>query len=130
MHAYFTIMKKEKIRKKIKLSDLVQDLDLRVVCGEKLLDREVTGGYNSDLLSDVIANAAKNCVWITLQGHQNIVAVAMLKEIAGIILVNNRDPDEETVAKAIKEKIVIMVTDRSSFETAGRVFGLLSKNRQ
>ncbi|MCX6555994.1 MAG: hypothetical protein NTW95_00945, partial [Candidatus Aminicenantes bacterium] len=48
-------------------------------------DQQVTGGYVSDLLSDVIANAEEGSLWITVQRHLNIIAVAQLKKLAGII---------------------------------------------
>ena len=60
------------------LSELVDKMNLQVMVGEGRLEVEVTGGYASDLLSDVLANAASGNVWITLQAHQNIVAVASM----------------------------------------------------
>ena len=109
------------------LKDIVQKLDLKVVSGD--LNKEVSGGYSSDLLSDVIANAEKDNIWITLQIHVNIVAVANLKELAGIILVNGRQPEDATLIKAQQENIPIMLTDLSTFEIVGKLYELgLSRN--
>ncbi len=105
-----------------KLSELVKDLQLKVLCSEEHLDRSVTGGYVSDLLSDVMAHTKKGDVWITLQGHPNIVAVAVLKELAGIVLVNNRQPDEETLVKAKTEKVPIMTSELPAFELVGKLY--------
>ncbi|MCK5571213.1 MAG: serine kinase, partial [Bacteroidetes bacterium] len=74
------------------LHDIAEALNLRVKSGADQLDREVTGGYVSDMLSDVIAHAEKGNLWVTLQTHLNIIPVASMKEIAGIILVNGRHP--------------------------------------
>ena len=104
------------------LKDIVQQLNLKVVSGE--IDREVSGGYSSDLLSDVIANAQKDNIWITLQIHINIIAVASLQELAGIILVNGREPEEATLKKAKKENIPILLTDLSTFEIVGKLYEL------
>ncbi|MCD4818771.1 MAG: serine kinase [Candidatus Cloacimonetes bacterium] len=104
------------------LKDLVEKLNLKVVSGE--VDRNVSGGYSSDLLSDVIANAQKDDLWITLQIHINIVAVANLQELAGIILVNGREPEEATLKKAIKENIPILLTDLPTFEIVGKLYEL------
>ncbi len=106
----------------INLKDLVEKLNLKVVSGE--VDRNVSGGYSSDLLSDVIANAQKDDLWITLQIHINIVAVANLQELAGIILVNGREPEEATLKKAIKENIPILLTDLPTFEIVGKLYEL------
>ena len=108
----------------MKLTELVENLNLGVRSAEGYLDREVTGGYASDLLSDVLANGEPGNLWITLQIHQNIVAVASMKDLAGIILVNGREPEKDTVEKAEAENIAIMVTELPTFELVGRLYGL------
>jgi len=108
----------------MKLSEIVEKLHLTVKTGAGLLDREVKGGYASDLMSDVMANAGEGALWITLQIHQNIVAVAVMKSLAGIVLVNSREPEPETVQKAEAQGIPIMVTHMPAFELAGRLFAL------
>lgn len=97
-------------------------LHLEGMAGMQAVDREVTGGYCGDLLSDVMANSLKGSVWLTIQSHHNIVAVAVLKELAAIILVNGRSPDEETKAKAEDEGIPILRSDLSAYELAGRLY--------
>ena len=84
----------------MKIKDIVKTLDLEVISGEEFLESEVTGGYAGDLLSDVLANSEKGNIWITLQVHQNIIAVASSKELSGIIIVNGRKPEEETLERA------------------------------
>ena len=106
----------------INLKEIVQKLDLKVVSGN--IDREVSAGYSSDLLSDVIANAQKDNIWITLQIHINIVAVANLQELAGIILVNGREPEETTLKKAKQENIPILLTELPTFEIVGKLYEL------
>lgn len=109
----------------MKLEHIVKDLNLRLKCCEEGLNREVKGGYVGDLLSDVIANSKENDIWITRQTHQNIIAVASLKDLAGIILVQGAEPAPETLEKAAKEGIPLMVSDMAAFETAGRVHRLI-----
>ena len=106
----------------INLKDIVQRLELKVVSGD--LDKEISAGYASDLLSDVIANAQKDNIWITLQTHVNIVAVANLQDLAGIILVNGREPEEATLKKAKQENITLMLTDLQTFEIVGKLYEL------
>jgi len=108
----------------MKLTDLVDRLNLEVRSAPGRLDQEVTGGYASDLLSDVIANGREGNVWVTLQIHQNIVAVACMKDLAGIILVSGREPEEDTVEKAEAESIPVMVSRLPAFELVGRLYGL------
>jgi hypothetical protein len=107
------------------LRDAVENLNLSVSCGEDQLDREVTGGYSGDLLSDVIANAKAGDIWVTMQVHVNIVAVALLKDLAGILLVRGRQPADDTLRKAAEEKVVILVGNLPAYETAGSLFAMM-----
>ncbi|MHC4478594.1 MAG: DRTGG domain-containing protein [Planctomycetota bacterium] len=108
----------------MKLTELVEKLDLGVRSAKGNLEREVTGGYASDLLSDVLAHGKEGDLWVTLQIHQNIVAVASMKDLAGIVLVNGREPEQETIEKAEAENVAIMVTDMPTFELVGRLYGM------
>jgi hypothetical protein len=108
----------------VKLADLVSALDLDVRSARGKLGNEVAGGYASDLLSDVIAHGRQGDVWITLQVHQNVVAVASMKDLAGIVLVGGREPEEDTLRKAESEGIPIAVSNLSAFELVGRLYGL------
>ena len=106
----------------MKISDIVTALELRVISGNNGLTNEVTGGYVSDLLSDVMANSDKDNVWVTVQTHLNIAAVAKLKELAAIIIVMNKDVDSDTVSKANLEKINILRTKMNSFLLSGKLY--------
>ena len=106
------------------LQELINSLSLEVRTPELDLHREVSGGYVSDLLSDVIGNASKGNIWVTLQVHLNIIAVASLKELAGIILVNSRNPDADTLKKANAENIPIMTSTLPTFEVVRRLYAL------
>ncbi len=110
----------------MKTEKIVQALGLDVKCGKDYLGKEVTGGYTGDLSSDVMGNSKEGYIWITRQVHQNIVAVASLKEHAGIILINSSEPTRETLEKAEAEKIPIMVSDLPAFEISGKIYNLLT----
>lgn len=104
------------------LADLTKLLDLKVFAGQPAAGRPVEGGYVSDLLSDVMANSRKDDVWITMQVHPNIVAVAVLKELAAIILVNGRQPAEETLQQAEREGVTLLGSSLPAFELVGRMY--------
>ena len=108
----------------MKLKDIIEKLNLEVKAGQETLDNFVTGGYVSDLLSDVIANSRKGDLWITLQIHQNIVAVATLKELAGIILINGKEPAAETVKKAEGEGVPVLVSPLTAYEIVCKLYEL------
>ncbi len=111
----------------MKISEIVKQLNLKIIAGGNGTDAEVSGGYVSDLLSDVIGHAAEGNVWITLQTHQNIVAVASLKELSAIIVVKGSAPDAETIRKSNAENIPLLSTDLDTFRITGELYKLLLK---
>ena len=108
------------------VNDVVERLGLLVFGGEKGLNKEVSGGYVSDLLSDVMGNAAEGDVWATLQTHKNVMAVASLKDVAAVVLVKGLRPDEDTLAQSNEEDIPLLGTELETFEFAGRLYALIS----
>ena len=102
--------------------DIVKSFALETRAGKEHLNEEVTGGYASDLLSDVIAHSHKGNIWVTIQTHPNIVAVAIMKELAGIILAGGREPDSDTLKKAEEEEIPILVSPLFAFEVVGKLY--------
>lgn len=111
----------------MKLSEIVEKLDLTIFTGERFLDKEVAGGYVSDLLSDVMGYSSENEIWITLQTHKNVMAIASLKELAAVILVKGFKPDSDTIQHAENEKIPILGTHKKTFEITGELYNLLKK---
>ena len=109
------------------VKDIVEKLGLNVFGGDKGLDREVTGGYVSDLLSDVMGNASEGDVWATLQTHKNVMAVASLKDVAAVILVKDLKPDEDMLAQSNEEDIPVLGSGLETFELAGKLYELIKK---
>lgn len=109
------------------VKEIVEALKLFVFSGVEGNTNEVTGGYTSDLLSDVMGNADAGKIWITLQTHKNSVAVASLKDLSAIILVNGFKPEEDAALQSNEEKIPILGTSESAFEISGKLFKLLNK---
>lgn len=109
------------------LKTIVDALELEVKSAGSGLQSEVSGAYVSDLLSDVISNSNKGNLWITLQVHPNIVAVASLKDLSGIILVNGRQPEEQTLKKAKEEKIAVLTSRWPTFQLVGKLYKLIGE---
>jgi len=112
----------------MKLQNLADKLFLKTLACDKGLSKDVSGGYVSDLLSDVLANCVEGSIWITMQKHTNIVAVASLKNLAGIIIIGERELEEEVLKQAEAKEVTIMTSPMSAFETAGMIYQLLNEN--
>ena len=107
----------------MQLRDASQDLVLELISGS--LDREFSGGYTSDLLSDVMAHAEEGDVLITIQAHNNTVAVASHVEAPAIIICNQRPIPDEMIAAAKEQDIVLCRTPLNQFQVSGRLYALL-----
>lgn len=106
------------------VEEAVKELQLTVVAGQDNMNREITGGYVSDLLSNVMGQAQSGNLWITMQGHQNVAAVALLVGLTAVVIAGGAQPDGATLAKAETENIVIATTPLSAYEVAGRLYQL------
>jgi len=103
------------------LKEIANELTLTVRTAPDKLDVEVTGGYASDLLSRVMAKAKKGNLWVTIQAHPNIVAVASLLELAGIIVAEDVELDPVTIEKANEEGIPILTTEYCTFAIVSKL---------
>lgn len=104
------------------VENIVENLGATVAAGKNGSGRTVSCGYCGDLLSEVMANAPEQCIWLTVQTHQNIVAVAVLKEMAAIILTGGQEPDADTAEKANQEGIPILTSPNASFDLAVQLY--------
>jgi predicted transcriptional regulator len=109
----------------MKLAQLVESLGLEVLTADRSLERDVTTGYVSDLLSDVIANVEEGAVWITIQRHINVLGVAKLKDVAAIIVARGLQVDPEVIEKANQEDVPVLRSRLSSFEICGLIYNAL-----
>lgn len=105
----------------MQLKDLVACLPVEMLTPQIPMEVEVTGGYISDLLSNAMAQAGAGAIWITMQGHQNIIAVASLVGMSGIIVVGGAAVDPETIHRAQLENVPLLRTESSAFVIAGRL---------
>ena len=115
------------MNKVMTVREIAEKLNLRVFSGEAGLDCEVTGGYVSDLLSDVMGFAKDGSVWVTLQTHKNVMAIATLKELAAVVIVKGFEPEEDAKEVSEEEGIPILGSTEQTFELAGRIYNLLNR---
>lgn len=106
------------------LKDIIERLNLKCL-NEANLDAEVSGAYSSDLLSDVMGNARSGQVWVTMQTHKNVTAIASLKDIPAVIIVRNGEPDADMLEHAKEEDICILVSSEPTFQVCGKLYELI-----
>jgi hypothetical protein len=106
----------------MRLAEIAQELKLRELTPEVPCDGDITGGYASDLLSDVLAHAPTGGVLITLQVHLNVIAVASHAGLQAVIFASDRMPEEDVIDRAVGEGLALFVSPADTFEIAGRLY--------
>lgn len=105
------------------LENIIGTLKLTVLTEQKDFSAiQPTGGYAADLLSCVMTGAPHNGLWLTLQAHGNIVAVAALLELSAVIITENAMPDAATIHKANLEGVTLLATSETTFTVAGKLW--------
>jgi serine kinase of HPr protein (carbohydrate metabolism regulator) len=111
------------------LQEIIDRLNLTVLTQKKDFDSvTTTSGYASDLLSCVMAGAQKKSVWVTLQSHSNIVAVAALLELSAVIITEGAMPDPATITRANEEEITLLSTPEFTYPVVGKLWEMGLKN--
>lgn len=111
------------------LQQIIDELNLSVLTESKdFASVNPTGGYSSDLLSCVMAGAKKGNIWVTLQAHLNIVAIAALNEVAAIIITENAHPDAPSIAKANEQGVILLSTSQPTYEVSGKLWQMGLRN--
>jgi predicted transcriptional regulator len=108
----------------VTVGTVVERLGLGVAACAERGEAEVTGAIVGDLLSYVMANGRAGNLWITIQTHPNIVAVAALAQLSGIILAGGLEPGEDTVARAEEEGLPLLTAAETTYALAGRLYEL------
>jgi hypothetical protein len=112
------------------LKEICRQLDLENLTPElPAAEVDVAGGFASDLLSDVLANADRGSVLVTVQVHLNVIAVAVHAELAAVVFAAGRRPEEAVRLKAVEEKIPLLLSAEPAFEVVGRLYAMGIRGR-
>lgn len=107
------------------LDRIAQTLGLTLLTEKKdFSEVEPSAGYTSDMLSCVMSGAPRQGIWVTLQAHVNIVAVAALLDLAAVIITEDAAADPATIEKANEKGVTLFSTPKPSFEIVGRLWEL------
>jgi serine kinase of HPr protein (carbohydrate metabolism regulator) len=105
----------------MKVRDIVEKLDLKVLCGEDFIDKDTIGAYTCDLLSWVMSHGNRGNAWVTVQVHPNVVAIALLLEFSCIIIPESIDVEKVSLEKAEEEGIPILQSTENAYVICGKL---------
>ncbi len=104
------------------VKELIENMGLKPL--SQFDDREITGVFVSDMLSDVMAGAQSGNLWVTVQTHKSIVPAANLVDVSAIIISSGKEVPRETIELATKHNIAILWSELPTFELVGKLYSL------
>ena len=110
----------------MRLDDIARELGLTELTPDTpgARDTDIDRGYASDLLSDVLAHAPAGGLLVTLQVHLNVIAVASHADLAAVVFAGGRAPEDDVLARAAAEGLVLYSSPADTFDLVGRLYAL------
>jgi serine kinase of HPr protein (carbohydrate metabolism regulator) len=110
----------------MKIEQLISALDLKLENEVADLNRDIDGAIVGDLLSHIMGKSTEGQVWITIQTHKNVLAIASLNDLSCVIVSDGQKPDQGMMAAANDEELAVFTTDKSAFDISGELYNLLN----
>jgi predicted transcriptional regulator len=103
----------------MQLQELIEKMGLKPLT--QIEDREVTGVFITDMLSDVMASSKAGNVWLTVQTDKNVVSAANLVDIAAVVVTHGKTVPDGTIQTANRFHVNILGTDLATFDLAKKM---------
>lgn len=106
----------------MKIKEIAQIIDAKIVTGEDKIEREIKYGFASDLMSDVLTLDEEEIILITGLCNVQTIRTAEMANIVVILFARNKKPNEEMLELAKDNDMIILQTKNSLFRTVGLLF--------
>ncbi|MDF2522266.1 MAG: hypothetical protein K0R84_2894 [Clostridia bacterium] len=107
----------------MKVIEIKELLSAEVLCGEEFLENEVSYGFSSDLMSDVLVYVKGKTVLLTGLTNNQVIRTAEMADLNVIVFVRGKKPDQELIDMAIENNILLMLTKDTMYTAAGKLYG-------
>lgn len=106
----------------MKLKDIINVIDAKVLCGENLLETEVLSAYACDLMSDVLAFVEDQCMLLTGLINPQVVRTAEMMDMKAIVFVRGKEPEDDVLQLAEDAGIAVLATDLPMYISCGKLY--------
>ena len=106
----------------MKISQISEVLNAKVLCCEDLLDSEVCSACGSDMMSDVLAFVKDQGVLITGLSNSQVIRTANMMDMVCIVFVRSKTPTDEMIALADECGITVMRSTLRAYEACGLLY--------
>jgi predicted transcriptional regulator len=115
----------------LKVGQIRDLLDAKVLAGEEMLDSEVISACGSDLMSDVLAYVKEQTVLLTGLTNPHVIRTAEMLDVTAIVFVRGKAPMKEIISMAEERGMIILTTQYTLYEACGILYqsGLSGETR-
>jgi predicted transcriptional regulator len=106
----------------MKINDIKEILEAKLLCGDECLDHEVRGCFACDLISEMLLHLKPGSLLVTSLLSAHVVHAAHVMDASGVVFVGGKRPDETIIANASLNGIPLLSTSLLIFECCGRLF--------
>lgn len=106
----------------MKVKDLAEKYLMKILNAADIETREATGCYCGDLLSWVMSRANADDIWLTVMGNVNSIGVAVLSDVACIVLTENAAFDADALKRAQENSVIVLQTEMNTYEAATKIY--------
>lgn len=107
----------------MRMSEIRDVLEARVLCGEDRLDEEISTAFACDMMSDVLACPDELEFLLTGLVNLQVVRTADMMDISLIMFVRGKEPTEDIINMAKQRNMVVMCTKFRMFKSCGLLYG-------
>ncbi|MCX6164989.1 MAG: DRTGG domain-containing protein [Ignavibacteriae bacterium] len=104
------------------LKEIENILECKNLTGNELLAREIEYCYATDMMSDVLKSCKIGSLLITGLVNQQVIQVAEIMDLIGIVFVSGKEPSSEIIQNAKEKNLPMLTTEKHLFEACGILY--------
>jgi predicted transcriptional regulator len=105
----------------MKLSEIIEALDGKLLTGDEFLEKDFTTCGASDLMSDILAGLSEGCILLTGLTTVQVIRTAMVADVGAVVFVRDKTPPAAVVELAEENQLPLISSPYSMFVSCGRL---------
>ena len=105
------------------VNDVAKTLNAEVFAGAELLETtEIHSACGSDMMSDVLAYVKDQGLLLTGLVNPQVVRTAEMMDIACVVFVRGKRPDQMVIDAATQKNIILLGTKERMYQACGKLY--------
>ncbi len=105
----------------MKLSEIIEALDGKLLTEDGFLEKDITTCGASDLMSDILAGLSEGCVLLTGLTTIQVIRTAMVANVGAVVFVRDKTPPAAVIELAEENQLPLISSPYSMFVSCGRL---------